>query len=59
MGILADRGGGWRGISSTNNVGYCRGSTGDIRRLARSTARKGWEPLPKLFTTKHSVLLKY
>ena len=30
MSILDDRGGGWRSISCTNNVGHCRGSTGDI-----------------------------
>ena len=35
MSILDDRGGGWRSISSANNVGHCR----------ESTARKGWEPL--------------
>ena len=45
MSILDDRGGGWRSISSTNNVGHCRGSTGDIYTPLVATARKGWEPL--------------
>ena len=45
MSILDDRGGGWRSISSTNDVGIVGGPQEIFRHLEGSTARKGWEPL--------------